>query len=122
MNGDRRSPYPIGGTLTGRLSRQPIPAVLPSGEYVVPRRVIPEINIDYGKVEARIMATLETPPQFVENITQAASKYFHAEWRRLDRICVLLASRDPRRVKRGKRLFRRFRETRLGSLTLYWKD
>lgn len=113
----------LGGTLTGRVPRDPIPAVLPSGEYIVPKeREVDLVGIDYGKVEARIMAHMTMPPAFVENLTQAVNGYFFAEWRRLERIGRLLASHDRRKVKRGRRLYDHFRATRLGGLGRYWKD
>lgn len=113
----------LGGTLTGRVPRDPIPAVLPCGEYIVPKeREVDLVGIDYGKVEARIIAQMTMPPALVENLTQAVNGYFFAEWRRLKRIGRLLASHDRRKVKRGRRLYDHFRATRLGGLGRYWKD
>ena len=167
MSEDRRSPYFIGGTPTGRLSRQPIPAVLPSGEYVVPRRDVPVLDIDYGVTETRVLTSLYLPFDVTEAMAKAgrsaaeatekvrrfnqvmelhASRIREKQERHImmaifgpslrhlvktppdtfkleRRIANLLLSDYRRKVKRGERLFKKWRLRSFGlNLHRYWKD
>lgn len=157
-----------GGTITGRLSREPIPMLLPAGEFIVSKRDVPVV--DYSATEARIMATLDLKPLLVENLIQSFGRVsssaaaasegmdrfnrameLHSRqlaevndrlimkaiygptvvgmvkmppgmFNRERRIASLLVSADPRKRKRGDRLFKHWRRTRLHGLNLHWRD